>query len=385
MAALVVVAVLILVVPALPVVSTAVSHVASGGPSGSISWGGPNFAVTTIATSRSGKFVGAVGGADSLYMGLLDGTVLRIDPLSGRVTGSAVLPDGNAAAHLAYYDGALYVGTEHLRGAKDAAPYHVYKIDPGTMGVTRTLPMDSHWANGLLIPFNGYLWAADGGCTLYKIDPGTLNVVSKTRGIAEDELTFDGSRYWGECREAVNVFRISNGTPVVTATGALDYPNRPRGFFVIGTRVYSSGSLSFGLYSMTLRGDRVEFKDSGLKGNRSYPTRDTVFYDGYVFAYMTGPDADAMKMHASVLVYAPGLHLRAVVRLPGPALCADASQHTLFLYGGRLVFVTASTVGHVTPVMGVQRWGGGQVSPMAIRGPTNPGPPQARVRRPGWG
>ncbi len=306
-------------------------------------------AVTVVASSRADQFVGAVGGASSIFVGSLNGTVAKMDPLTGRLMGSVALPDGNSAAHLTYYDGSLYVGTEWLPSAKDKAPFHVYKIDPNTMKILAQVPMESHYANGFVLPFNGFLWAGDGHCTLYKIDANSMQVMGTVPRVAEDEMTFDGTNYWAECMNTVHVLRPAVDVPYEIANGSLSLPNRPRGFFVIDKGVYSSGSLDFTIYNMSISATSVDFKAAVARGNSSVPTRDTMQYKGLVYAYETGPRAASGQLPARIFVYSHGLHRLGVVQLPGPALSIDASQHSLFTLDGRLYFVTESAVGYFEP------------------------------------
>ena len=321
--------------------------------------------VTVIATSRVDEFVGAVGGTSSLFVGLLNGTVLMMDPSTGQLMGSVTLPDGNSAAHLTYYDGSLYVGTEWLASAKDQPPFHIYKIDPTTMKIVAQIPMEAHYANGFVLPFNGFLWAGDGHCTLYKIDAKSLIVVGTVPGVAEDEMTFDGANYWAECVSTVNVLKQTAGVPYTIASRSLPYPDRPRGFFIVNSALYSSGSLDSKLYSMALSGNSIVLK-STAKVSGTMPTRDTVQYGGLTYAYETGPGADLGQLPARISVYDSGFGLVGVVPLPGPALSLDASQHSLFAFGGRLYFVTESSIGHLdTANAGARSTTGGASIPMA--------------------
>ena len=306
--------------------------------------------VITVAVSRTEQFVGAIGYMSSLFVGLLNGTVVRMDALSGSITGSVKLPDGNSAAHLAFYNGSLYVGTEWLRGAEDRAPFHVYKVDPRTMNVVGQVSMNNHYANGFVLAFNGYLWAGDGHCTLYKIDPNDLDVMGTVPGAAEDEMVFDGTHYWTECRNMVNVLVPVDGIPTWVATGSLSLPNRPRGFFLLDGGVYSSGSANFTLYSMSLWKSTVLFRGEGDLGNQSLPTRDAMQFEGLLYAYETGPGADSGQIPGRIFVYEHDLRLIRTIRLVGPALPLDASQHTLFALDGRLYFVTESSVGFIEPI-----------------------------------
>lgn len=304
---------------------------------------------TAIAVSRTEQFVGAVSGNSYLFVGLLNGTVLRMNPLTGHISASVRLPDGNSAAHLTFYNGSLYVGTEWLHGARNEAPFHVYKIEPTTMGILGQVPMTSHDANGFVMAFDGFLWAGDGRCTLFKIDPNSMQVKGTVPHVAEDEMLFDGIHYWAECSNVVNVLKPGSGLPVLIASGSLTFPNRPRGFFMIGTGVYSSGSRDFALYSMTISGNSVVFSKAGALDGHSLQTRDTLSYGGLLYVYETGPGADSGKIPARIFVYGHDLLLRAVIPLPGPALGLDASQHSLFVFNGRFYFVTASSVGFVDP------------------------------------
>ena len=303
--------------------------------------------VKVIASSSNAQFVGAAADASSLFVGLLNGTVLKMDATSGRVSGSASLPDGNSAAHLTYYDGSLYVGTEWLQGAKDKAPFHVYKIDPVTMNIVGQVRMNSRYANGLAMALNGFLWAADGHCTLYKIDPSSMAVVGTVPWAAEDELLFDGTNYWGECMNQVHVLKPGSPLPVEIASGSLVLPDRPRGFFATGGSVYSSGTTDSNLYSMSFSGGSVSLRKVGTIIDHGYLTRDTTFFGGLTYAYLTATKADLGQMSARVLVYASGMRLRAVVPLPGPALPSDASQHTLLVLDDEIYFITGTSIGYI--------------------------------------
>jgi len=308
--------------------------------------------VTVIAVSRTDQFAGAVGEASTLFVGSLNGTVVRMDATTGRIVGSVRLPDGNSAAHLTYYNGSLYVGSEYLNGAKDQPPFHVYRIDPRIMKITGQIPMESHYANGFVLAFNGFLWAGDGHCTLYKIDPNRMEVLGIVLGVAEDEMAFDGVHYWAECMSTVNVLEPGNGFPVTVASGSLSYPDRPRGFFMIDNGIYSSGTLDFNMYSMSIAGSSVIFRSVVPKGDESTPTRDTLVFGGLIYAYETSPRADYGQLQARIYEYSRTLHLLSVVTLPGPALGVDASQHSLFTLDGKLYFVTESSVGHIELTQG---------------------------------
>jgi hypothetical protein len=306
-------------------------------------------AVTVVASSLADQFVGAVGGMSYLYVGLLNGTVLKMDSLTGHVAGSVTLPDGNSAAHLTYYNGALYVGTEWLLYSKDKAPFHVYKIDSKTMEILGQVPMESYFANGFVMAFSGFLWAGDGHCTLYKLDPTNLKVIGTVPGMAEDEMTFDGANYWAECLNKVNVLKPAPTLPYEIASGSLAFPNRPRGFFIVNSGLYTAGSLDFKIYAMSLSGDSVVFKSTAAKFSGTLPTRDTLQYGGLTYAYETGPGADYGRLPARIFVYDRDLNLLDTVTIPGAALSIDASQHSLFMFGGRLYFVTQSALGYIQP------------------------------------
>jgi hypothetical protein len=305
---------------------------------------------TIIASSPTNQFVGAAGDRSHLFVGLLNGTVLRIDPLTGRVTGSVSLPDANSAAHLLDYNGSLYVGTEWLNGALNTGPFHVYKIEPNTMRIVGQLAMHLRYANGFVMAFGGFLWAGDGQCTLYKIDPNSLEVKGTVLHVAEDEMIFDGRQYWTECSNVVSVLEPGRDLPVPVAWGSLTLPDRPRGLFSIGLRIYASGSLDSSLYALSVSGNSVVFNHVRPHHQNRYLTRDVVLYRGLVFGYETGPGADWGGIPGYVLVYDLDLHFRGATALPGPALSSDASQHTLFRIDGRLYFVTQSSVGYFDPV-----------------------------------
>lgn len=321
------------------------------------------YSVSTVAGSRNNQFVGAVGGSSQLFVGFLNGTVVKMDPVTGTVTGTVLLPDGNSAAHLAFYNGSLFVGTEYLHGAKDTPPYHVYKISPADMVITGAVQMNVPYADGFVVPIDGYLWAGDGHCTLYKINPGDMQLKGVVADAAEDEMLSDGVHYWGECRNMVNVMTREPALPTVVASGSLSYPNRPRGFFMVDASVYASGTMDYVLYSMSIRGSLVLLSNAGTLGSQSLPTRDTMLYGGLLYTYQTGCGADSGWMASRVVVYSHALHRKAVIPLPGPALPSDASQHTLFVFGGRVYFVTQSTVGYIVPPVTVR------VFAMAVGGP----------------
>ncbi len=302
--------------------------------------------VTLLASSQGNLFVGAVGGSGYLYVGLLNGSIEKMDAQSGRVMASVALSDRNSAAHLLYYNGSLYVGTEFLRGAKNTAPYHIYRIDPRTMQILKQVAMNLHEANGFVFAYNGYLWAGDGACTLYKIRPGTLSVVKTVPRVAEDEMTYDGTYYWTECGNVVSVLRSDSALTTV-ATGALPLPARPRGFFEIGSSMYSTSNANFTLYRMSFSGHKVVFKNMGAFGDHTLGTRDTFSLNGLLYFYETRDDA---RLQARIFVYDGNLSLEAVITLPGYGLPTDASQHSMFLLNGMIYFVTASSIGYFVPL-----------------------------------
>jgi hypothetical protein len=257
-----------------------------------------------------------------------------------------VLPDRNSAAHLLYYNGSLYVGTEFLRGATNTPPYHIYRIDPATMKIVKEAAMNGNDANGFVFAFNGYLWAGDGACTLYKISPSTLSVVKTVPGVAEDEMTFDGTYYWTQCRSAVSVLRSDSALTLV-ATGALPFPGRPRGFFEIGSSVYSVDSANSTIYRMSISRTSVSFKNMGNLGDHTLGTRDAYSTNGILYTYQTRDDA---LVPARILVYEGNFSLEAAVTLPGYGLPTDASEHSMFVFDGMIYFVTTSFIGYFAPL-----------------------------------
>jgi hypothetical protein len=300
-----------------------------------------------LAAGFSGtQFAGAVGGGGYLYAGLLNGRVEKLVPQDGLVLASVALPDRNSAAHLLYYNGSLYVGTEFLRGAANTPPYHIYRIDPRTMQIVRQVAMNPNDANGFVSAYNGYLWAGDGGCTLYKINPSTLSVIKTVPHVAEDEMTFDGTYYWTECTSAVNVLK-PDSTLTFVATGALSFPGRPRGFYEIGSSVYSVDSANSTIYRMSISHTHVVFKNMGTLGNHCLETRDTFSTNGILYTYQTKDDA---LVQARILVYEGNFSLEAAVTLPGSGLPTDASEHSMFLFDGMIYFVTTSFIGYFVPL-----------------------------------
>jgi len=139
------------------------------------------------------------------------------------------------------------------------------------------------------------------------------------------------------------------GLPSIVASGSLNFPNRPRGFFLVDGAAYTTGTLDYVLYSMTVRGNTVVLSRAGALGNQSMPTRDTAMFGGLLYAYQTGSKADFGWMAAHVFVYNHLFRMRTMVSLPGPALPSDASQHSLFVFNGELYFVTQSAVGYMVP------------------------------------
>ena len=206
-----------------------------------------------LAAGFSGtQFAGAVGGGGYLYAGLLNGRVERSWFPRMVWSWQASRFQTETRRHTSsYYNGSLYVGTEFLRGAANTPPYHIYRIEPRTMQIVRQVAMNPNDANGFVSAYNGYLWAGDGGCTLYKINPSTLSVIKTVPHVAEDEMTFDGTYYWTECTSAVNVLK-PDSTLTFVATGALSFPGRPRGFYEIGSSVYSVDSANSTIYRMSI-------------------------------------------------------------------------------------------------------------------------------------
>ncbi len=304
--------------------------------------------VELVASSQGNPFVGAVGDKGYLYVGLLSGSVEKMDALSGLVYATVALPDRNSAAHLLYYNGSLYVGTEFLPGAKNTAPYHIYRIDPQTMKIRGQLAMNSHEANGFVFAYNGYLWAGDGSCTLYKIEPDTLSVVKTVQRVAEDEMAYDGTHYWTECKNIVSVLRADSSLSTV-ASGSLPYPGRPRGFFEIGSSIYSTNTANFTRCRMSVSGNRVVFKNARAFGDHALATRDAFRLNGLLYLYETRDD---QRVQARISIYDGNLSLEAVITLPVNGLPTDASQHSMFLLNGMIYFVTASSIGYFVPLDG---------------------------------
>jgi len=300
-----------------------------------------------LAASFSGtQFAGAVGGGGYIYAGLLNGRVEKLVPQDGLVLASVSLPDRNSAAHLLYYNGSLYVGTEFLRGAANVPPYHIYRIDPQTMKIVTQVAMNSHDANGFVFAYNGYLWAGDGACTLYKINPSTLTLIKTVPDVAEDEMTFDGTHYWTECTSSVSVLKSDSALTLV-ATGALPFPGRPRGFFEIGSGVYTVDTANSTVYRMSILRNNIVFKNMGTLVDHYLATRDAFSTNGILYTYQTRDNA---LVPARILVYEGNFSLEAAVTLPGCGLPSDASQHSLFLFDGMIYFVTTSFIGYFVPL-----------------------------------
>lgn len=302
--------------------------------------------VKVLASSPGNLFVGATEGGGYLYVGLLNGSVEKMDPQSGQISATVALPDRNSAAHLLYYNGSLYVGTEFLTGAKNKAPYHIYRIDPLTMQIGTQVAMNLRDANGFVQAYNGYLWAGDGACTLYKIKPGTLTVTKTVYGVAEDEMAYDGTNYWTQCGNSVNVLRPDSNLSTL-ATGWLKFPGRARGFFGVGSSIYSTDSANSTVYRMSLSGNTVLFTKVATFGGSALGTRDTLTRNGLLFAYGTRDDK---PVQARIFVYDNYLVLEGAISLPGYGLPTDASQHSMFLLDGLIYFVTASAVGYFAPL-----------------------------------
>jgi len=301
---------------------------------------------TLIASSPGGLFVGAVGGDGYLYVGLLNGSIEKMNPWTGQVLARLALPDRNSAAHLLFYNGSLYVGTESLRGAKNVPPFHIYRVDPQTMQILTQVRMNLNEANGFVFAYNGYLWAGDGACTLYEIKPDTLSVIYTVLGAAEDEMVYDGTYYWTECRSSVNVLKADSALPTIVANGTLPFYGRARGFFEIGSAVYATDGANFTLYRMSISGNRVVFKSMGTLGNHTLGTRDTFSMNGMLYTYQTRDDA---RVQARIFVYDRNLRLKATITLTGYGLSTDASQHSMLLFDGRIFFVTTSSIGYFVP------------------------------------
>ncbi|MDA4124218.1 MAG: hypothetical protein OK438_02015 [Thaumarchaeota archaeon] len=298
-----------------------------------------------VATSSFSPFVGAVGNVGYLYVGLLNGTVVKMEAQSGKVVKSVALPDQNSAAHLVYYNDSVYVGTEKLPGAKDTGPYHVYRIDSQTMQIAGQMAMNLHEANGFLLAFNGYLWAGDGQCTLYKIAPRNLTVVKMVPNVAEDEMAFDGQYYWTQCVHSVHVLK-ADSTLSSVAAGVLTGPGRPRGFFILGSSTYCTDTANFTRHRMLLSGHTVMFSRVGSFLDQAIGTRDAFSLKGLLYFYETRDDR---QVPGRIIVYDGNQKLEVVVNLFGYGLPTDASQHSMFLLDGRIYFVTPSVVGYLLP------------------------------------
>jgi hypothetical protein len=301
--------------------------------------------IELLASSPAGLFVGAVGDRGYLYVGLLNGTVEKMDAQSGTVMGTVALPDRNSAAHLLSYNGSLYVGTEFLTGARDKAPYHIYRIDPMTLQISARVAMNLSDANGFVQAYNGYLWAGDGGCTLYKIKPSTLSVDKTVTLVAEDEMAYDGTYYWTQCGSVVSVLKPDSLTRV--AMGSLPAPARPRGFFVIGSRIFSTDSANFTRFRMSVSGGRVVFENVRSFYDHTIWTRDACSVANLTYFYGTRDD---QHVQARIVVYDGNYSLETSIALSGNGLGTDASQHTMFVLNQKIYFVTQSSIGYFIPL-----------------------------------
>jgi DNA-binding SARP family transcriptional activator/ABC-type branched-subunit amino acid transport system substrate-binding protein len=138
---------------------------------------------TAVRVRSSPVFALAVGPDESLWALTLDGRVIRIDRRTNRVS-FTIKPAASTLSDLAVGAGAVWVSD----------PYDgtIWRIDPGTKPVTRTIPVPSGTDQ---VAFGaGALWTVDSvGGTLSKIDPRsnrvtrTISIGNTPRGVAVGE------------------------------------------------------------------------------------------------------------------------------------------------------------------------------------------------------
>lgn len=339
--------------------------------------------ITVVSTSNN-LFVGAIADNAFLYVGLINGTVLKMNPTTGQVLASVIMPDLNAPAHLLYYNGYLYVGTQFLSvisGARNTAPYDLYKVNVNTMTITASLEDDENGAraNGLVMLNGGYLWVAEGDCYLHKISPSALSDMGSVAHAAEDELLFGAKYWWSQCWTNAEVQSEPTSTaalPKVIAAITFPRPYALLGYFQLDGDAYATNSQNLVLYRMTYSSSAgfklyavgklanskggVETRDTFALGtnlyvyeakwNGSIPASIGVYNIQFHPTVLPVPTCHNSQFHPPTVKNTIQFQLQNTIPLPGLALPHGASQHTMFLFNNRIYFVTQSAIGYFAPL-----------------------------------
>ena len=145
-------------------------------------------------------------GAGSVWVGQGNANpsyVHRLDPRTGRVQKSILIPDGGAQA-LAFGDGALWVANADIS--------QVSRIDAGTNEVTAT-PSVGNTNICCLAAGGGYAWVATNpDHQIWKLDAqGAVTTSIKLAGVIEN-VTYSGSALWAAEGDAGAIVRIDPTT-----------------------------------------------------------------------------------------------------------------------------------------------------------------------------
>lgn len=122
----------------------------------------------------------AAGDSAIWVLDFADSEVLRVDAVSGRVTGRGTLAGLGEPLHLTYAAGAVWVSTDGARFAGDSRE-HVFKLDPRTLSVVGHKGLPGEGPGATVIPDRRGVWVTCAGDSqLALLSGATLRTLVKT-------------------------------------------------------------------------------------------------------------------------------------------------------------------------------------------------------------
>jgi YVTN family beta-propeller protein len=191
-----------------------------------------------------------------------DASVLRIDPVSGRIL--ATIPVGFFVNDIAVGAGAVWA----TGGGDGASPQgSLVRIDPNGNGVSERIRLDGGYAIAVA---SGAVWVANARDRVERIDPATLRVVATVPVAVPVGIAGSGGAVWVTSTEANALVRIDPATNRVVAT--VPVGRQPNAVATSGTSVWVASFLDRTLtridaQTTTVVGSvRIDGGPSGLAG-----------------------------------------------------------------------------------------------------------------------
>ena len=184
------------------VVGSASSFIAGGESSASPSPTGIGVRTTPVGTGPVGVVVasGSVWVANSK-----DGTVVQVDPASGKVTRTIAVRPGSSA--LGFAEGDLWVTNDNDNT--------IQRIDPEAGTIIATIPVGKDPEN--IAVAGGSVWIANSSGGVSRVDPSQNEVVQTIGDWSPRALSAVGSAIWSTTILNSDVYRIDATTGEQTA------------------------------------------------------------------------------------------------------------------------------------------------------------------------